>query len=74
MEAVFLGGSRRIGRLNDSIRSRLDELIERRLWMFVGDANGADRALQQYLANRGYDRVIVYAVSGMLRNIRSVAS
>ena len=68
MEAVFLGSSQRIKRLNDSIRSRLDELIERRLWMFVGDANGADRALQQYLANRGYDRVIVYAVSGMLRN------
>jgi len=68
MEAVFLGGSRRIARLNGSIRSKLDELLDRRLWMFVGDANGADRALQQYLANRGYERVVVYAVTGMLRN------
>src|SRR3989304_4377205 len=68
MEAVFLGGSRRIARLNDSIRSKLDELLDRGLWMFVGDANGADRALQQHLANRGYERVVVYAVKDMLRN------
>lgn len=68
MEAVFLGGSRRIARLNESIRSKLDELLDRGLWMFIGDANGADRALQQHLANRGYERVVVYAVAGMLRN------
>jgi hypothetical protein len=68
MEAVFLGGSRRIARLNEIIRSKLDELLDRSLWMFVGDANGADRALQQHLATRGYERVVVYAVTGMLRN------
>ncbi len=68
MEAVFLGGSRRIARLNESIKSKLDELVDRGLWMFVGDANGADRALQQHLADRGYERVIVYAVTGMLRS------
>jgi hypothetical protein len=68
MKAVFLGGSRRISRLNDVIRSKLDDLVERELWMFVGDANGADRALQQHLATRGYDRVVVYAVTGFLRN------
>lgn len=68
MEAVFLGGSRRIARLNERIRSKLDELVDRGLWMFIGDANGADRALQQHLADRGYKRVVVYAVTGMLRN------
>ncbi len=68
MEAVFLGGSRRIAHLNESIRSKLDELLQRGLWMFVGDANGADRALQQHLANQGYEQVVVYAVTGMLRN------
>lgn len=68
MEAVFLGGSRRVARLNETIRSKLDELLARDLWMFVGDANGADRALQQYLANRGYEKVVVYSVTGMLRN------
>ncbi len=68
MEAVFLGGSRRIARLNERVRSKLDELLDRGLWMFIGDANGADRALQQYLWDRGYKRVVVYAVTGMLRN------
>lgn len=68
MEAVFLGGSRRIARLNESILSKLDELLDRGLRMFIGDANGADRALQQHLADRGYERVVVYAVTGMLRN------
>jgi hypothetical protein len=68
METVFLGGSRRIARLNESIRSKLDQLIDRGLWIFVGDANGADRALQQHLADRGHKRVVVYAVTGMLRN------
>jgi hypothetical protein len=68
MEAVFLGGSRRIARLNDGIRSKLNGLIDRGLWFFVGDANGADRALQQHLADRGYEQVVVYAVTGALRN------
>ncbi len=68
MEAVFLGGSRRVSHLNESIRSKLDELIARDLWMFVGDANGADRAIQQHLASRGYEKVVIYAVSGRLRN------
>ena len=68
MDAVFLGGSRKIARLNDGIRSKLDGLIERGLWFFVGDANGADRALQQHLADRGCERVVVYAVAGFLRN------
>ena len=68
MDAVFLGGSRRIARLNESMRAKLDALVARGLWMVVGDANGADRALQQHLADRGYERVIVYAVTGLLRN------
>ncbi|OGA21523.1 MAG: hypothetical protein A3I02_13325 [Betaproteobacteria bacterium RIFCSPLOWO2_02_FULL_67_26] len=68
MEAVFLGGSRRIARLNESMRAKIDELLTRGLWMVVGDANGADRALQQYLADRGYEKVVVYAVTGLLRN------
>lgn len=67
-EAVFLGGSRRISRLNDGVRSKLDSLLDRGLWFFVGDANGADRALQQHLSDRGCERVVVYAVTGSLRN------
>lgn len=68
MSKVFLGGSRKIPRLNESMRKKLDELLSRRFEILVGDANGADRAMQQYLADRRYDQVTVYAVTGALRN------
>ena len=68
MQAVFLGGSRRIARLNQSVRSKLDEFLARGLWIFVGDANGADRGIQQHLASRSYERVIVYSVTDIPRN------
>ena len=68
MTAVFLGGSRRISRLNDAIGARLDQIIERELQVFVGDANGADKAIQQYLAKKTYARVVVFAITSRLRN------
>jgi adenine-specific DNA-methyltransferase len=68
MEAAFLGGSRRIALLNESVRSKLDELIARGLWMFIGDANGADRAIQQHFAGRGYEQVLVYSMTEIPRN------
>lgn len=80
MNTVFLGGSRKLTRLDDAIRAKLDDLIARGFRILVGDANGADRAMQQHLAERGYARVTVYAVTGALRNnvgewdVRSVAA
>jgi len=68
MSAVFLGGSRRISRLNDKIRAKLDDFMSRGLWLFVGDANGADRAMQEHLARQGCQNVVVYCVVGHLRN------
>lgn len=68
MSKVFLGGSRKIPRLDESMRKKLDELISRRFEILVGDANGADRAMQQHLADRHYNQVTVYAVTGALRN------
>ena len=68
MKKVFIGGSRRISRLNDDVRGRLDQMIERRLCILVGDANGADKALQTYLGERGYRNVIVFCSAGHCRN------
>jgi hypothetical protein len=42
--------------------------VDRGFRFFVGDANGADRAIQEHLAKRGYDRVVIYSVTGILRN------
>lgn len=68
MIRVFLGGSRKVSRLNDTIRKRLEEIVCREMQVLVGDANGADRALQAQLADWGYPHVTVYYVGKAPRN------
>jgi hypothetical protein len=68
MIKVFIGGSRSISRLNPEIRSRLDEIIRKQLFVIVGDANGADKAVQRYFFAQGYDRVEVFCTEDQCRN------
>ena len=68
MTTVFLSGSRSISRTNDVIRKHLDNLISRRLYIILGDANGADRAMQSYFAEAGYNEVTVYCAGTRCRN------
>ncbi|MBI4500694.1 MAG: hypothetical protein HY700_05985 [Gemmatimonadetes bacterium] len=68
MKAVFIGGSRKVARLNERIRQRLGAIIERELRVYMGDAPGADKAVQQFFADRHYEHVIVYCVEGRYRN------
>ena len=68
MSSVFIGGSRRLGRMNAELARRLDNIIQKRLRVLVGDANGFDRAAQTHLAERGYDAVVVYCTAGECRN------
>ena len=68
MTTVFIGGSRKVSRLNEVIRARLDNIIRGHLAVAVGDANGADKAVQTYLAERGYRQVMVYCAGAACRN------
>lgn len=68
MATVFVGGSRRISRLDDAIRRRLDSIIKNNLQVVVGDANGADKSVQEYLRLRNYKRVQVFCASSNCRN------
>jgi len=68
MTKVFIGGSRSVTRLTAQVRQRLDQIIEKTIHVLVGDANGADKAVQRYLFDRGYDRVEVFCVAGICRN------
>lgn len=68
MTIVFIGGSRSITRLSDPIRSRLNRLIDRELSVVIGDANGADKAVQSYLDEVGYRNVSVYCSGDSYRN------
>lgn len=69
MIPVFIGGSRAISRLNATIREKLDALMERGHPILVGDANGADKAVQTYLSDRAYCNVTVFCTESCRNNI-----
>jgi hypothetical protein len=68
MTKVFVGGSRQVSRLNAEVRRRLDRIIEKELPVVVGDANGADKAVQRYFDESGYRRVEVFCSGPECRN------
>ncbi len=65
---VFVAGSRHVSRLDAAVRRRLDNIIEKRLPVLVGDANGADKAVQSYLHSKHYDLVEVFCAGDHCRN------
>ncbi|MGA1839483.1 MAG: hypothetical protein ACMUIU_02570 [bacterium] len=68
MNKVFFGGSRKLSQLNQVIRKRVDNVVAKSFEVLIGDANGADRAIQKYLAQIGYKKVIVYCMGDTCRN------
>jgi hypothetical protein len=68
MTTVFLSGSRKIGRLNDMIRTRIENMVDQGFRIILGDANGADKALQGFLAEAGYQNVFVFCAGPVCRN------
>ncbi len=68
MSNVFFGGSRKLGRLNPAIRTRLRNLITNKHTVLIGDANGIDKAVQTFFAEEGYKNVVVYCMDAECRN------
>jgi hypothetical protein len=66
---VFIGGSRAVSKLNAPLRARIDDFILRGDTILIGDANGADKAVQQYLDSRGYRNVIVFCMQECRNNV-----
>lgn len=77
---IFVAGSRHISRLSKDVRKRLDNIVEQRFTILLGDANGVDKAVQQYLNHRHYEGVVVFCMEGICRNnlggwpIRAIAA
>ena len=69
MTAVFIGGSRAVSRLNRRITERLDNIMNRQFTALIGDANGADKAVQRYFASRGYRNVTVHCMDVCRNNV-----
>jgi hypothetical protein len=66
---VFIGGSRAVSKLNAAVHARLDDLMKRGCTILIGDANGADKAVQQYLADCHYPNVLVFCMEDCRNNI-----
>jgi hypothetical protein len=69
MTVVFIGGSRAVSRLNGGVVERLDDLIQKKCQIVIGDANGADKAIQQHFADRNYRNVTVFCMGTCRNNI-----
>jgi hypothetical protein len=66
---VFIGGSRAISQLSAVVRARMDDLTKRGCAILIGDANGADKAVQQYLADSQYSKVVVFCMEECRNNL-----
>lgn len=65
---VFIGGSRSLSRLNKDVKRRIDNIIDKGFMVLVGDANGMDKAIQQYVHSRHFHKVVVFCMEGGARN------
>jgi hypothetical protein len=65
---VFFGGSRGISRLSAEIRERIENVLGKGFTILIGDANGADKAIQKHLAENGYRNVTVFCSGTVCRN------
>lgn len=68
MTKVFFGGSRRMSRLSQAVRERANNILSNGQLILLGDANGADKAMQEYLAEKKYRNVVVFCMGDMCRN------
>jgi hypothetical protein len=69
MQYVFVAGSRALSRLNAQVKERINNIVRQSFTVLVGDANGADKAVQRYLAELNYQHVVVYCMNVCRNNI-----
>jgi len=68
MNTVFIGGSRHVSRLPAQVKERLDNVISNGHRIIVGDANGADKAVQKHFHEMAYEKVTVFCSGDSYRN------
>jgi len=68
MNTVFIGGSRDISRLPEEAKKRLENIVSSKHHIIVGDAKGADTAVQKLLHANAYSSVVVYCTGERCRN------
>jgi len=68
LNTIFIGGSRHVSRLPSEVKKRLDNVVASGHSVIVGDANGADKAVQKHFHDIHYDKVTVFCSGASPRN------
>jgi hypothetical protein len=77
MARVFIGGSRQVTGLEAQVCDRRDRIVAKDLSVLVGDAGGADEAVQRCFRGRGFGNATVFSADlpGLLAGLeRQTAS
>ena len=68
MTTVFIAGSISIGHLHEKVQERINRIVASGFSVVVGDADGADTAIQQCLCDYRATKVTVYCAGDSPRN------
>lgn len=68
MHKVFISGSMRIKNLDNNVLNRINNIINSNYQVIVGDADGVDSSIQEYLNNKQSKYVVVYCTGDQPRN------
>lgn len=68
MMKVFIAGPRAIKELDNNIRIKINSICDKNYDVLVGDADGIDTSVQNYLKDRDYRNVKIFASKGIARN------
>jgi len=65
---VFIAGSMNIKHLDPKVKERIDNIVAQDFEVVVGDADGVDTSIQQYLLNYGATKTTVFCSGERPRN------
>lgn len=65
---IFIAGAKSINDLDEPVQKKMLSIYKKNFDVLVGDCYGVDTSVQQFYANLGYNKVLVYASNGKARN------
>lgn len=68
MHKVFISGSMRIKNLDKNVTNRINNIVKSNYQIIVGDADGVDSSIQEYLKQKESNLVVVYCSGDQPRN------
>jgi hypothetical protein len=66
---IFISGSVSISNLNPEAILELKKIIESNFEVLVGDADGVDKLVQSFLADKKYNNITVYSMKDTRNNV-----